>query len=68
MPKSSKFLIAKDIIKKELSELSSVSMSTLARMRNDVMVTTNVLSNIVSAPGCTLDDIVEITYDGTDKK
>lgn len=38
MPKNSKLLIAKDIIKKELSELSGVSMSTLARMRNDVMV------------------------------
>lgn len=63
-----KLLIDKGMNKKELSELSGVSLSTLARMKHNMMVTMNVLSGIMSALGCTLEEIVEITYDKTDKR
>ena len=55
-----KLLIDKDIKKKDLSAMAGVSPATITKMGKGGHVTTEVLVKICSAPGCKVEDIIEI--------
>ena len=56
-----KLLIDRDMKKKELAEKAGISIATITQMSKDgAVVSSEVLVNICSALGCTMDDIVEI--------
>ena len=54
-----KLLIDKDMIKKDLRELTGVSTTTMSRLSKDENVSTEILSKICSALGCDVGDIME---------
>lgn len=54
-----KLLIDRGMKKQELSKLSRVSSTTLAKLSNNENVTTDVLLRICKALDCNLNDIVE---------
>lgn len=59
-----KILIDKNMKKKELSEISGVSIATITKMgRDGVVVSSDVLARISSALHCKIDDIIEIVKD-----
>ena len=66
-----KLLIDKDMKKKDLEQAAGIragiSSSSLAKLTKDENVTTEVLAKICIALGCTMDDIMEIIPDHTDK-
>ena len=55
-----KLLIDRKMKKKELAALSGVSKATLAKMSNDVNVSTEILVKICTALQCDIGDIMEI--------
>lgn len=59
-----KLLIDRDMKKKELAELSGVSVATISKMGKDgAVVSSDVLVRICTALNCTMNDIVEIVDD-----
>ncbi|MCL2082557.1 MAG: helix-turn-helix transcriptional regulator [Oscillospiraceae bacterium] len=58
-----KLLIDRDLKKGELSRMSGVSGTSLAKMARGETVNTDTLARICVALGCTLDDISEIVMD-----
>ena len=56
-----KLLIDRDMKKKELAELSGVSVATITKMGKGGHVTTEVLLKICSALDCKIEDIVEFS-------
>lgn len=60
-----KLLIDRNMKKKELAELSGVSVATITKMgKEGVSVSSDVLARICSALNCKLDDIIEILPGG----
>ena len=55
-----KLLIDRKMKKKDLAALSGVSKATLAKMSNDVNVSTEILVKICTALQCDIGDIMEI--------
>ena len=55
-----KLLIDRKMKKKDLAALSGVSKATLAKMSNDVNVSTDILVKICTALRCDIGDIMEI--------
>ena len=58
-----KLLIDRDLKKKDLTELSGVSSTSLAKMGRNENVTTDNLVRICEALNCRLSDIAEIVDD-----
>lgn len=58
-----KLLIDRDMNKKRLSELSGVSSTSLAKMRRNENVNTDILVKICEALQCDISDIAEIVED-----
>lgn len=58
-----KLLIDRDIKKGDLSRMSNVSGTSLAKMARGETVNTDTLARICIALNCTLDDISEIVVD-----
>ena len=55
-----KLLIDKDIKKKDLCAMASISPATITKMGKGGHVTTEVLLKICRALNCTIDEIIEI--------
>lgn len=56
-----KFLIDRDMKKKELAEKAGISIATITKMGKDgAVVSSDVLVKICAALECKMDDIVEI--------
>jgi hypothetical protein len=62
-----KLLIDKDMIKKDLRELTGVSTTTMSRLSKDENVSTEILSKICSALGCDVGDIIEFVPDNKEE-
>ena len=58
-----KLLIDRDLKKGDLSRMSNVSGTSLAKMARGETVNTDTLARICVALNCTLDDISEIVVD-----
>ncbi len=58
-----KLLIDKKINKKELSEISGVSLTSIAKLKKGANVNTNILLKICVALNCNISDIVEVVSD-----
>jgi len=58
-----KLLIDRDLKKGDLSRMSNVSSTSLAKMARGETVNTDTLARICIALNCTLDDISEIIVD-----
>ena len=58
-----KLLIDRDLKKGDLSRMSNVSSTSLAKMARGETVNTDTLARICIALNCTLDDISEIIID-----
>ena len=58
-----KLLIDRKMKKKDLAALSNVSKATLAKMSNDVHVSTEILEKICNALDVDIADVVEIVPD-----
>lgn len=58
-----KMLIDRDVSKQKLREKTSISRSTIVKMKNNEYVAMDVLVRICVAMNCGLDDIVEIEKD-----
>ena len=62
-----KLLIDKDMKKTELSELSNVSMTSIAKLRRNENVNTEILNKICIALECDVSDIMEVIPDNENK-
>lgn len=62
-----KLLIDKDMKKTELSELSNVSMTSIAKLRRNENVNTEILNKICMALECDVSDIMEVIPDNENK-
>ena len=62
-----KLLIDKDMKKKDLEQAAGISHYTIGKLNRGDNVTTEVLAKICIALGCTMDDIMEIIPDHTDR-
>ena len=60
-----KLLIDKEINKRQLARMASVSGSTLTKLTKGESVNMEILVRICAALECTLDDIVELIPDGS---
>lgn len=60
-----KLLIDKNLMKKDLIQMTGISTNAMAKMGKGGDVSTQVLRKICIALDCTLDDIVEIVEDNT---
>ena len=58
-----KLLIDKDMMKKDLREMTGISTTTMARLSKDENVSTEILSKICAALNCDVGDIVEFVPD-----
>lgn len=58
-----KRLIDMNMSKKQLAELTGISGSTLARMKNNKPVSMNILSTICRQLNCKVEDIVTFSQD-----
>jgi len=58
-----KLLIDKKINKKELSEKSGVSLTSIAKLKKGANVNTDILLKICVALNCDIADIVEVVKD-----
>ena len=58
-----KLLIDRDLKKKDLEERAGISHYTMHKLVRGENVTTETLGKICKALGCTVDDIMEITFD-----
>lgn len=56
-----KLLIDKNMKKKDLGELASISNSLIAKLGRNENVTVEVLAKICSALDCNIEDIMELT-------
>ena len=59
-----KLLIDRDMKKKDLRELTGLSMASMAKLAKNQNVNTNVLLRICEALRCNIEDICEIVEDG----
>ena len=55
-----KLLIDKDLKKKDLCKMASISTYTIGKMNRGDNITTDVLVRICSALNCSIEDIMEI--------
>ena len=62
-----KLLIDKDMKKTELSELSKVSMTSIAKLRRNENVNTEILNKICMALECDVSDIMEVIPENENK-
>ena len=62
-----KLLIDKDMKKKDLEKMATVSHYTIGKLNRGDNVTTEVLEKICIALDCTMNDIMEIVPDNSDK-
>lgn len=63
-----KLLIDRNMKKKELAEKAGVSIATITKMGKDgTSVNSDILVKICTALDCTIDDIMEIVSDSTNK-
>ena len=58
-----KLLIDKDLKKKDLESLASISHYTVGKLNKDENVTTDVLGKICNALDCNIEDIMEFVED-----
>lgn len=58
-----KLLIDRDLKKKDLEERAGISHYTMNKLAHGDNVTTDTLAKICKALDCTVDDIMEITFD-----
>lgn len=58
-----KLLIDKDLKKKDLESLASISHYTVGKLNKDENVTTDVLGKICKALNCNIEDIMEFVED-----
>ena len=58
-----KLLIDRDLKKKDLEEHAGISHYTMNKLAHGDNVTTDTLAKICKALDCTVDDIMEITFD-----
>ena len=58
-----KLLIDKDMMKKDLREMTGVSTTTMARLSKDENVSPEILLKICSALNCDVGDIIEFIPD-----
>ena len=58
-----KLLIDRDLKKKDLEEKAGISHYTMHKLLAGENVTTETLGKICKALGCTVDDIMEITFE-----
>lgn len=58
-----KLLIDKDLKKKDLREMTGISPSTIAKMRRNENINTEILIRICQSLKCDLNDIMEIMED-----
>ncbi len=62
-----KMLIDKDMKKKDLCEKAGISTASVTKMGKGGHVTTEVLVKICAAMECTMDDIMEIVPEKTER-
>ena len=62
-----KFLIDKDMKKKDLCAKAGISSASVTKMGKGGHVTTEVIEKICTALGCTVDDIMEIVPETVEK-
>lgn len=55
-----KILIDRELKKKDLSEMTGISPSTISKMAKDEMVSMETVSRICEKLDCTFDDVAEI--------
>ncbi len=58
-----KLLIDRDLRKKDLEESAGISHYTMNKLMHGDNVTTDTLAKICRALNCTVDDIMEISFD-----
>lgn len=58
-----KLLIDRDLKKKDLEESAGISHYTMNKLMHGDNVTTDTLAKICRALNCTVDDIMEISFD-----
>lgn len=58
-----KLLIDRDLLKKDLEERAGISHYTMNKLAHGDNVTTETLAKICKALNCTVDDIMEISFD-----
>lgn len=63
-----KLLIDRDMKKKDLCKVASISTTSVTKLANDQNVNTEILEKICDALGCDISDIVEVIPKNTDKK
>lgn len=56
-----KLLIDRDLLKKDLRQLSGISTASMAKLGKNENVTTDVLVKVCKALNCDIADIMEIT-------
>lgn len=62
-----KLLIDKDLKKKDLCEMASISSYTISKMNRGDNITTDVLVRICKALNCSIEEIMEIIPDSSEK-
>jgi DNA-binding Xre family transcriptional regulator len=62
-----KLLIDKDLKKKDLCEMASISSYTISKMNRGDNITTDVLVRICKALNCSIEEIMEIIPDDSEK-
>lgn len=63
-----KLLIDRDMKKKDLCKMASISTTSVTKLANDQNVNTEILEKICDALECDISDIVEVIPKNTDKK
>ncbi|RHT38088.1 XRE family transcriptional regulator [Firmicutes bacterium AM31-12AC] len=58
-----KLLIDREMLKKDLAEKADISMTSIAKLRKNENVNTDILLKICNALECDLQDIMELTED-----
>ena len=61
-----KLLIDKDLKKKDLCEMASISSYTISKMNRGDNITTDVLVRICKALNCSIEEIMEIIPDSSE--
>lgn len=62
-----KLLIDKDLKKKDLCEMANISTYTISKMNRGDNITTDVLVRICKALNCSIEEIMEIIPDDSEK-
>lgn len=63
-----KLLIDRDLKKKDLSEMSGISSTCIAKLGRNENVNTNILVRICTALECDICDILELTKSSVDEE